>query len=197
MKSAAKVYRISVVAILSSLAAGCVSAPPASEQPPEPPPVRITHRDLCDSLKELFDDQLGAIDVASQPTTREATLDDPISINSWCEVVSGAAKEFSGLVRVRYAPSDPNPIGVLKHKYVETVVDGESVWVFDKRKDPKYAMSSVEIATTIGGWFGMFRIDPATTRTAEGQSSFTEADQEVASRFLIDTLRKTDESQMK
>ncbi|WP_280459086.1 hypothetical protein [Nocardia carnea] len=178
------------VVILSALAAGCT---PSTQ--PEPPQAGLTTRAVCESLQTLFTEKFQAIEVDAQSITDGHLFDEPISISASCEVSSSADKAFYGKIIIRNAPHDPNPIGSAVANYVETIVDGETVLVFDKRKDSKWAMSSVEIAASIGGWFGELRVDPETTRTAAGSLNFTETEQKSAAQYLIAILRRAAESQ--
>ncbi|WP_459545185.1 hypothetical protein [Nocardia sp. X0981] len=177
------------IAIFSALAAGCTP----STQPgptPEPSHAGLTTRDVCESLESLFAKEFRAVDVEAQSITDGPLFDEPIAISASCEVSSGSDNALYGKIGIRHTPEDSNPLGPSKANYVETTVDGENVLVFDKRKDPKWAMSSVEIATSIDGWFGELRIDPAATRTTEGSLTFTEEEQQTAARYLIETVRK-------
>lgn len=190
MKSIVKARRLSAaIAVFSALAAGCT--PSAQPEPaPEPSHAGLTTRDVCESLQSLFAEEFRAVEVEAQSITDGPLFDEPISISASCEVSSSADNALYGKIGIRHAPEDPNPLGPSEANYVETLVDGENILVFDKRKDPKWAMSSVEIATSIDGWFGELRIDPDATRTAEGSLKFTEEEQQTAARYLIDTVRK-------
>ncbi|MFI5719660.1 hypothetical protein [Nocardia sp. NPDC051750] len=194
MKLTVKASRVATaVTIFSALAAGC--APPTTQPEPAPnPSAGLTTRALCESLESLFTENFQAIDVKTWSITDGPLFEEPIAISGLCEASSSADNAFYGKVSIRNAPDDPNPIGPMAANYIETLVDGETVMVFDKRKDPKWEVSSVEIAATIDGWFGELRVDPETTRTAGGSLNFTEAEQETAAQYLVATLRSAAKS---
>ena len=99
------------------------------------------------------------------------------------------------MIDIRSTSRDSNPLGPAKAKYIETVVNNQTVWVYDTRGDVSPEIASVELATTIDGWFGELRIDLGRTRTAEGPLAFSELDRENASRSLIDIVGRTAQSQ--
>ena len=174
-----------VVAVL----AGCAPSV-APDSSPEPTATPFTSRNLCQSVEDLYIDQFHAVDVKSQ-FTGVGSVDEPILINSGCEIFSSAEDAFYGDVTIRDASDDPNPIGALANKHVETAVDGETVWVFNQMLDPGYAAPSIYVATIIDGWYGKLWIKPLETKTTDGYLGFTAEDQQAASVYIIDVVRKT------
>jgi len=187
-----------VIVLMSVLVAGC-SSPPPQPPPPEPPPprVQLTERDVCESLGDLLTEQLSAINVKSGNEEEDAFYDEPV-VYSVCPVTSSVDDSIYGSSSIREVGNDPNPNGVLKPRDIEATVDGETVWFFDERTiDRLSPVASVKIATKIDGWFGELELYPRKIPTAEGFLEVTEADREVVSRYLIETVRKVAETNAK
>lgn len=181
-----------VIALLSVLVAGCSSSPPPPPppEPPEPSPrVQLTDRDVCESLEDLLTQQLGAVNIKSK--NEDDFYDEPV-VYPVCPLRS-SMEEYSpyGILSIQEVGNDGNPNGAVKPRGIEAIVDGETVWFFDERAiKPLLPVASVEFATIVDGWFGELEINPKIIPTADGFLEFTEADREVVSRYLVETVRK-------
>lgn len=181
------------VVFLSVLLAGCLSSPPPSPRPtpPEPPPrVQLTGRDICQSLEGLLTEQLGAINFKAGPEPEfDDFYDEPV-VYALCPVTSTMEDSNFGNLSIREIKGG-DTLDTLEPRDIGTIVDGETAWYFDERTvNPSFPLASVKVATMVDGWFGKLEIYPRIIPTAEGFLEFNEADREVVSRYLIETVRK-------
>ncbi|MFC3965767.1 hypothetical protein [Nocardia jiangsuensis] len=171
--------------ILVALLAGCATGEqPGTTVAPEP---SVQVAQLCDSVRDFFTGDLGAVDVRTAPV-----LSPDATVTRWgeCALVNVGDGLRVGNYQLRHSPDDPDPTGNYKG-YEKTVRDGRELWIWDWRRNPWFGSGQVLLAARVGQWNATLEIVVPQTHTASGELMMTDDNLRKAIDFLFrytDTL---------